>query len=111
MPTDMGLWREFYGVPLQAQPSHLDLLNALAEMDIIPDVEIVEHRFSWTFASLDEAVEQVRNSLCLRPDDEAATSKLRALLEERLITWPNGRLGPQIGSTRSAIISWTPPRP
>jgi hypothetical protein len=108
MPTDMGLWAEFYGVPLQLQPSHLDLLNALAEMDIIPDVEIVEHRFTWTFASLDEAVEQVRNSLCLRADDDAATAKLRALLSERMITWPNGRLGPRIGSTRSAIISWSP---
>jgi SAM-dependent methyltransferase len=108
MPTDMGLWSEFYGVPLQLQPSHLDLLNALAEMEIIPDVEIVEHRFTWTFASLDEAIEQVRNSLCLRADDEAATSKLRSLLRDRMITWPNGRLGPQIGSTRSAIISWAP---
>jgi SAM-dependent methyltransferase len=108
MPTDMGLWSEFYGVPLQLQPSHLDLLNALADMDIVPDVEIVEHRFTWTFASLDEAVEQVRNSLCLRADDDAATAKLRGLLDERMILWPNGRLGPQIGSTRSAIISWSP---
>jgi SAM-dependent methyltransferase len=109
MPTDMGLWGAFYGVPLQLQPSHLDLLNALAELGIVPDVEIVEHRFTWTFASLDEAVVHVRNSLCLREDDDVATAKLRGLLEARLITWANGRLGPQIGSTRSAIISWAAP--
>jgi SAM-dependent methyltransferase len=108
MPTDMGLWREFYGVPLQLQPSHLDLLNALAELEIVPDVQIVQHRFTWTFASIDEAVDQVRNSLCLAESDQKSLAKLRGLLEERLVAWPNGRIGPDVGSTRSAIISWSP---
>jgi SAM-dependent methyltransferase len=108
MPTDMGLWAEFYGEPLQLQPSHMDLLNALAELAIVPDVEIVQHRFTWTFASIEEAVSQVRNSLCLREDDDAAIAKLQRLLEERLVTWPNGRIGPRIESARSAIISWVP---
>ena len=81
LPTDMGLWTEFYGVPLQAQPVALDLLNLLAQIGIIADVEVVEHRFTWTFADLDEAVAQTRNSLCLREDDAPATAKLRALLE------------------------------
>lgn len=108
LPTDMGLWSEFHGVPLQAQPSHMDLLNALAQLGIMAAVEIVHHRFTWTFASLDEAVAQVRNSLCLREDDGAASARLRVLLEQRLVPWPNGRLGPEIGSARSAIISWSP---
>jgi SAM-dependent methyltransferase len=106
MPTDMGLWVEFYGVPLQAQPTALDLLNLLAQIGIMADMEVVEHRFSWTFADIEEAVAQIRNSLCLREDDEAATEKLRALLKERLVGWPNDRLGPAIASSRSAIISW-----
>lgn len=106
LPTDFGLWREFYGVSLQAQPTHLDLINLLAQLDIAPDVEVVHHRFTWTFAEVEEAVAQVRNSLCLREDDIAATTRLRALLESRLVHWPNGRLGPAIGSARSAIISW-----
>jgi SAM-dependent methyltransferase len=108
LPTDMGLWSEFHGVPLQGQPSHMDLLNALAQLGVMADVEIVLHRFTWTFASVDEAVAQVRNSLCLREDDSASTEKLRGLLETRLVPWPNGRLGPRIGSARSAIISWRP---
>ncbi len=108
LPTDMGLWSEFYGVPLQLQPVHLDLLNLLDQMGIGADVDVVQHRFSWTFADVDEAVEQIRNSLCLRDDDERATAKLRALLEARLVRWENGRLGPDIGSSRSAIISWRP---
>jgi SAM-dependent methyltransferase len=111
LPTDMGLWREFHGIPLQAQPTHLDLVNLLAQIGIAADVEVVHHRFTWTFADVDEAVAQVRNSLCLREDDAAATAKLRALLESRLVRWPNGRLGPEIGSARSAIVSWRPERP
>jgi SAM-dependent methyltransferase len=108
LPTDIGLWSEFHGVALQAQPGHLDLIGLLAQIGIAADVEVVEHRFTWTFADLDEAVTQLRNSLCLREDDASATAKLRTQLEARLVRWPNGRLGPEIGSARSAIISWRP---
>ncbi|TAK55520.1 MAG: class I SAM-dependent methyltransferase [Dehalococcoidia bacterium] len=108
LPTDMGLWPEFYGVPLQAQPVHMDLVNVLAQIGIFADVEVVEHRFTLTFASFEDAVAQVRNSLCLRDDDAASEEKLRRLLRERLIEWPGGRLGPDVESARSAIVSWPP---
>jgi SAM-dependent methyltransferase len=108
LPTDFGLWPEFHGEPLQLQPTHLDLVNVLAQLSILPDVEVVEHRFTWTFANIDEAVPQVRNSLCLSEDDTEATTRLRKLLEERLVLWPNGRIGPNVGSARSAIVSWAP---
>jgi SAM-dependent methyltransferase len=108
LATDVGLWREFYGVPLQGQPTFEDLYPLLMQMGIVADAEIVEHRFTWTFASLDEAVLQIRNALCLREDDDAANARVRALLEDRLIVWPEGRLGPRIESARSAIVSWAP---
>lgn len=108
LATDIGLWREFYGVPLQSQPVFADLYPLLVQIGIVADVEIVEHRFSWTFATLDEAVVQVRNALCLREDDAEASEKLRSLLAERLVAWPDGRLGPRIESARSAILSWAP---
>jgi SAM-dependent methyltransferase len=108
LPTDMGLWSEFYGVPLQAQPVHMDFVNVLAQMGVMADVEIVEHRFTLTFGTIEEALVQVRNSLCLAEDDAEATARLRRLLDERLIAWPGGRLGPNVASARSAIISWPP---
>ena len=110
LPTDFGLWSEFYGVPLQGQPGYFDLLGVLAQLDIAANVDVVEHMFSWTFGDIDEAAAQVRNSLCLPAADSAATTKLRRLLEERLVRWPNGRLGPNVASARSAIISWQPRR-
>jgi 2-polyprenyl-3-methyl-5-hydroxy-6-metoxy-1,4-benzoquinol methylase len=106
LPTDMGLWSEFYGVPLQSQPVALDLVNLLAQAGIMANMEVTPHRFTWTFHSLEESVEQLRNTLCLREDDAAGTEKLRGLLRERLVEWPNGRLGPEVGAARSAIISW-----
>ncbi len=108
LPTDMGLWPEFYGVALQAQPVHMDLVNVLAQMGIFADIEVVEHRFTLTFATFEDAVTQVRNSLCLRDDDPPSDEKLRRLLRERLIEWPGGRLGPDVESARSAIVSWPP---
>lgn len=108
LATDMGLWSEFHGVPLQHQPVHMDLLNVLAQMGIFADVEIVEHRATLTFASMDEAVALARISVCLPEDDAAATTKLRRLLDERLVPWPNGRIGPPISSARSAVMSWKP---
>ncbi len=108
LPTDIGLWSEFYGIALQGQPTYFDLAGVLAQLDIAADVEVVDHVFTWTFADLDEAFVQVRNSLCLPEGDDAAGAKLRALLEARLVRWPNGRLGPEIASARSAIVSWRP---
>jgi SAM-dependent methyltransferase len=106
LPTDMALWSEFRGVPLQGQPTHTDLFNVLAQIGIFADIEIVEHRFGWTFASIDEAVAQVAHSLCLREDDTPSHARLRGLLEARLIAHPNGRLGAPVASARSAIMSW-----
>jgi SAM-dependent methyltransferase len=108
LPTDLGLWSEFYGVPLQPQPTHMDLVPLLAQIGIYADVEVVHHRFTWTFETLDEAVEQVRNALCLREGDAALDERLRSLLQQRLVPWEGGRLGPEIASARSAIISWQP---
>jgi SAM-dependent methyltransferase len=108
LSTDMDLWREFYGIPLQQQPVHMDLLNVLAQIDIFADVEIVEHRFTLTYRSIEDAVSQVRYALCLREGDAAAEEKLRRLLSERLVSWPDGRLGPPVSSARTAILSWTP---
>jgi len=106
LATDLGLWKEFHGIPLQDQPTFVDLYPVLLQMGVVADVEVVEHRFTLTYASVDEAVAQVRNGVCLREDDEEGTARLRALLERLLTRTEAGRYGPPIESARSAIISW-----
>jgi SAM-dependent methyltransferase len=107
LPTDMGLWPEFHGHALQAQPSALDLLNLLAQIGTVASYEVVQHRFGWTFANKDEAVDQLANTLCLREDDAVNRTRLSALLDEILVELDDGRLGQRVGPARSAIISWS----
>jgi SAM-dependent methyltransferase len=106
--TDFGLWSEFHGEPLQTQPTHQDLFNVLAQMDIFADVRIVETPFTWTFETKEQALQQVANSLCLADGDAASRDRLSALLAERMVRLPDGRIGPQEHATRSAIFSWSP---
>ena len=109
LATDVGLWAEFHdGVPLQRQPVLADLLPLLWQIDIAPDVRVVEHSVTLTFNDLDEATAQVRNGVCLREDDQAATQKIRRLLAERLVVNDAGRLGPSMTRARTAVISWVP---
>jgi SAM-dependent methyltransferase len=106
--TDFGLWSEFHGEPLQTQPTHQDLFNVLAQMDVFADVRIVETPFTWTFETKEQAVAQVANSLCLGDDDTASRERLSRLLDERMVRLPDGRVGPPEHATRSAIFSWSP---
>jgi SAM-dependent methyltransferase len=107
LPTDFGLWREFYGAPLQAQPTHGDLFNLLLQIGIMADVEIVTAPFTWKFESLEEAAREVGGRLCLRPDDEPAQAKLRAVLAPRFER-QSGAIMSDSGEARSAIFSWRP---
>ena len=106
LATDLGLWRAFHGIPLQSQPVHTDLMGLLSQMGIFAGVEIVEHRFTWTFADLDEAHEQLRNSLCLRADDDAASAKLRSLLERdaRRVAGRAARAGVGAGTLGGPVV-------
>jgi hypothetical protein len=108
LPTDLGLWADFQGEPLQTQPSALDLLNLLAQLGIPANFETVMHRFGWTFADKEEAVAQLRNTLCIREGDTQQTAKLARLLDERLVRLDDGRFGHPVRTARSAIVSWSP---
>ncbi|MBF6599552.1 MAG: class I SAM-dependent methyltransferase [Dehalococcoidia bacterium] len=107
MPTDFGLWSEFYGEPLQAQPTHADLFNVLAQIGVMADVEVVCAPLTWGFDSLDDAVREVSGRLCLAADDAPAQEKLRRLLASRFDA-DGGRIMPDSGAGRSAIFSWRP---
>ncbi len=109
LPTDFGLWSEFYGVPLQGQPTHADLFGVLVQMGIMADIEIVTAPFTWRFESVEDAAREVGGRLCLRPDDDDAQAKLRDVLAPRF-ELEGGRIMSDSGEARSAIFSWSPSR-
>jgi SAM-dependent methyltransferase len=108
LQTDFGLWPEFYGEPLMPQPTYMDLLNVLAEMDVYPDVEISESPFLMAVSQVEDAMGWARANLYIREDDSPANEKLHRLLADRLTRQPDDRLALPTGRARAATLSWHP---
>lgn len=104
------LWRHFHGTPRVPGPSYLDALAVLRELEIAPQVKVVEIPNRRRFATIDEAVEYYRDGLLL-----ADVPEVRRELEGLLTTWLLGRRGALRSPLRTvpaAIIHWRPrPRP
>lgn len=102
------LWRHFHEAPRVPGPSYLDALAVLRDLEIEPDVKVVEIPNRKRFSTLDEAVEYYRDGLLL-----ADTSEVRRELEGLLSTWLLGRTGALRSPMRAipaAIIHWRPDR-
>ena len=100
------LWRHFHGTPRTPGPSYLDALAVLGELDIKPQVRVVEIVNRRRFATIDEAVEHYRDALLL-PDTLEAKGELAGLLA----TWLLGRrdaLRSPLRTVPAAIIGWRP---
>lgn len=97
-------WRHFHGTPRKPSPTYLDAAAVLRELDIEPDVEVVEVR-SWArFDTLATAVRAYRDML-LVPATPAARAELRELLASWLVS-EKGVLRPPLRTMPAAILSW-----
>ena len=108
LPTDLGLWAHFHDVSLTRQPTHQDLFGVLCQEGIFCDVEVIDQRFAMAYASLDVAVQQIRNAVSIREGDTVAEGKLREFIAERLRRREDGQYVADYPATRSAILSWAP---
>jgi len=100
------LWRHFHGTPRTPGPSYLDALAVLGELDIKPQVKVIEIVNRRRFATIDDAVEHYRDALLL-PDTPEARGELASLLA----TWLLGRrdaLRSPLRSVPAALIRWRP---
>ncbi len=100
------LWRHFHGAPRSPGPTYLDALAVLRELEVAPEVKVVEIPNRKRFATVDEAVEYYREWLLLA-DTPDVTRELGGLLS----TWLLGRRGALRSPLRSvpaAIVHWRP---
>ena len=105
--TDVFLdtfWRHFHGAPRRAGPTYLDAAAVLAELDIAPDVEVVEVPVRVRFANLAGAVRHYREELLLA-DTPEVRRELRRVLEPWLVG-KDGALRPPLRTTPVAILGW-----
>lgn len=107
LATD-ALWRHFHGQPRQPMPTYLDAAEIIRALGADPAVSVAENRVSTRFATLEEAVENYRDSLIL-PDTEGIRDELGTLLEAWLVR-RDGMLAPPIATLPTATLSWEPVR-
>lgn len=100
------LARALFGEERVRQPALLDLYNALAEIGIIADVQILPASGGFRFADHEAAVAHFRDRLRLSPGSPTE-AQLRAIVAEQLVQEDDGRWRWPSQPPRNAIVSWT----
>lgn len=101
------LWRHFHGRPRPPSPTHLDAIAVLRELDIDPQIEVVEVPTTDRYATIAEAVEDHLDLLRLEGTDEVR-AELSELLEMWLVPGDRGTLRTPVPVLPAAILSWAP---
>ncbi len=95
----------FHGEARARQPDLTDLLPALHELGVYPEVTMFERRFARTYASATDAARDTAATLLVEPTPPAL-ERLRRLLRRDLQRLPDGRVAlPEIVAP-SALLSW-----
>lgn len=76
-------WRAVRGVERLPQPGFLEAVNVLAQLGIFAAVEYAAAQRSWRYASPEEAYEDLRDRLVIRPGTPEA-ARLAAFVQSRL---------------------------
>ncbi len=103
------LWQAVWGDPSPPEPGFLDLYNLLFAMGIRANARMMPTRGSMGFASLDDAVEAVRQQLFLRAEQHEHDARIRAYLADTLMASDGGLDWPQ--ALQYAIVWWEQGQP
>jgi SAM-dependent methyltransferase len=104
-PGLQELSRALFGEERVRQPALLDLYNALAEIGIVADVQVLPASGGFRFGDHDAAVAHYRDRLRI-PPTSPTEERLRAILAEQLVREADGRWRWPGQSPRNAIVSW-----
>jgi SAM-dependent methyltransferase len=100
-------WKPVHGEERIDMPGLDKLLPLLWEMDIYPDAEMFAPDIRSGFKNREEALEQLRQRIYVKPGTEQDT-RLKQAMNELLIDSPNGLSIKGIKPTRQGLLSWKP---
>ncbi len=105
MPHMQRVARALYGEERVAQPGMSDLIPALHDMDIYPDVVMFERRFARSYSDTDEAAREIASTLLIEPSVEAL-GRIREIIEPDLLVRANGRVALPAVTAPHALLIW-----
>lgn len=97
--------RAVHGEARLPQPGISELIPALHEPDVYPDVITYERRCARSYADADEAARQIASTLLIEQLGEASR-RVRALLEPDLRVLPDGRVALPAVTAPQALLIW-----
>ena len=100
-------WRAVHGDERIEMPALPELLSVLWEMNIYPDLEMLEEEGPERVESREAELELLRHLLYVKPDTEK-DQRLQATMSDLLVETPDGLVIRESQPTRQALISWGP---
>ena len=102
-------WKPVHGEERIDMPALPELVNALWEMGIYPDVQMLAPVMPDRFEDREVALTQLRNRLYV-PSGSAEETRLRAAMDELLEDVDGGVMVKGIAPVRQGYLSWMPER-
>ena len=102
------LARAFHGEERVPQPALAELIPALHELGVFPDVAMIERHFQRTYPSATDAARDIAATLLVAPTP-AALSRIRSLLRRDLRRLPDGAVAMPEILAPFALLSWRLP--
>lgn len=100
------LWKAVHNEERVDLPALPELLEVLWEMDIYPDLEMVQASGPAVFESRDEALEELRSRLYVSPGAESER-RLKRAVDQELVEVPDGLQVRGSPGQRQGLLSWS----
>ena len=101
------LWERVHGEERVDLPALPQLLEVLWELEIFPDLEMVKTATHMGFENRDDAFEQLRQRLYVKPDTEH-DRRLQSAVRDLLVETSDGFVIRDAHPGRQGLVSWRP---
>lgn len=102
-----AFWKAIHGEERVNLPGLPEIVNVLWEMDIYPDIEMLEASVMQTFDDFESAINQLRLRLYVMPDTEQ-DERLRVAAKQLLVETSDGLIISGARPRRPGLLLWGP---